>query len=107
MKRPEIPQDRPGDVGVFPDEKWAKSLPTICAYLLDDSWEDGTSREVSTLGIKVEDGRILLSINDRALSRSLYVSGDGVEQALKSLEKSLSGGGSDWRYWGGKGKKKK
>lgn len=102
MKRPEDTVKEEG--AAMPDEKWAKSLPTLCEYLVTTEWEGGGAREPSTLVLKVQNGCILAAVNDVALKRSLYVSGDTVEATLKSMEKALQSPTADWRKWGSKKK---
>jgi len=105
MRRPEeVPTTQPP--GKMPDESWVKAYPILSEQLGDDRWDDGTPREVSTLGLKVEDGRIVASLNDKECKRSLYRSGETVKGALVALEKALSDPGADWRPWSGKGKAK-
>ena len=106
MKRPEpIPEGDPSSTS-FPDATWAKSMPHVCEYLHDDRWEDGKPREVSTIVIKEEDGRVVVALNDKDLSRSLYRSGETVAEALKALEKALATQSADWRKWFSGPKKK-
>lgn len=95
-----------GKPGEFPDEKWSKGLPTIVEYMTQDKWGDGKERELSGVTVKYQDGLILIVLNDVAQRRSLYVSANSVEGALKALEKAVSGPGADWRAWSGKGRKK-
>ena len=105
MKKPESGVT-PTWLGKFPDEKWLKVFPCLCEYLADETWEDGTGRELSTLTIKSQEGHVLAVLNDVAMRRSLYVAGESVEQAVKALERSLGSPGADWRPWGGARKKK-
>jgi len=102
MKRPEASVREEG--AAMPDEKWVKAYPTISEYLVTAAWEDGASREPSTLVIKVQNGVILAAVNDVALKRSLYCSGDTVDMALRSMEKALQSPTADWRKWGSKKK---
>lgn len=93
-------------VGDFPDETWKKNMPTIVEYLTQDKWPDNKDRELATVSIKFQDGRVLAVLNDQDLRRSLYVSGDDVSKALRALEKALNDPVADWRAWGGNKKKK-
>lgn len=108
MRRPdETPSDQPA--GKWPDGDWAKKLPLLSEHLGDTTWEDGAPRELSTLTVKCEDGRIVVALNDREGHRSLYRSGETVNDALKALEKAVGDPGADWRAWhqGQKGGKRK
>lgn len=108
MKKPTaaVP-DQPGGQPVFADAKWVAALPTVCEYLTHDSWDDGQPREVSTVVIKAQEGRVLACLNDHELRRGLYVSGDDVMAALKGLERAVAGPQPDWRKWGGRKEGKK
>jgi hypothetical protein len=106
MKRPEPSQaGAPGGVQEFPDEVWRNKLPTVCEYLSHDQWDDGKPRELSTVAIKLVDGRVTAVMNDPELRRSLYVSGPDVLKAMASLERALASPNADWRAWKGVGGK--
>lgn len=100
MKRPDE-QPSTAAPGKWPDEGWAKKYPALCEFLGDDRWDDGTPREVATLGLKTEDMRIVASLNDHSSARSLYRSGETVEGALRALDKACVDPGADWRAWKG------
>lgn len=91
----------------FPDPDWVKKYPRLCEYLACEIYEDGQARTPSTLGVKAQDGRVLLTINDKDLRRSLYLSGETFLQAMQALERCLGVGTGDWRSWGGSDRKKK
>ncbi len=106
MKRPnEKPTTRPP--GTWPDESWIEKYPILCEWLGDTTWDDGKPREPSQLGLKCEDGRIVLSVNDKEMKQSLYRSGESVDEALGAIEKALIDPGADWRPWYGQKKKGK
>lgn len=106
MKKPEE-NSKPVEHGMFPDERWVKKYPATCAYMADLTWDDGSPRDVATLTLRVEDGRLVLCLNDKEMQQTLYRSGGTIEEGLAALEKALTLGPADWRSWGGKGKKKK
>lgn len=108
MKRPDKPVNE--GIGEVPmvDAKWASAHPLIVEHLTHASWDDGTPREVSTITVFVNDGRIKLCLNDREAQCSLYVTADTMQGAFASLEKQLaSGPRADWRKWAPKGKGRK
>lgn len=74
----------------------------IVEHLAADRWEDGAPRTPSTLSVFIEAGRVKVSLNDRAMSRSTYVSGDSLEACLKAIEGHLQAGDVEWRSWKGK-----
>jgi hypothetical protein len=83
--------------------------PTLVAYLKDSTWDDGASRETSTLMLLVEDGFLKVCLNDRAMGRSLWVATDSIWGAIEALEGHLAAGTGDWRVkkpFGSTGRKK-
>lgn len=105
MKKPEVVAK--AAEGGCPDPAFTKLYPTLAEYIGDDRWEDGTPRERSSLQVKVQDGMILAVLQDHDLSRGLYVVGESVTEALRSLEKHAKDPAADWRAWKAyKGKRK-
>jgi len=80
--------------------------PTITAYLEDDKWDDGKSRELASLSFKLQDGLILGVLNDQDGRRSLYRAASSLAEVLAKLEAGLNDPESDWRAWNGKTRKK-
>lgn len=106
MRKPDHVTPEKGVNVPFPDEAWAKSYPILCEWISHDYWDDGKPREVATLVLKSEEGRVLAALNDKEGKASLYVTGDSLREALKAMEKALSLSAPDWRKWNvGKGKK--
>lgn len=66
-------------------------------YVSESAWPSGRPRQTSTLMMFVEDGLVKLCLHDRALQRSLWVSGDSWESALTGMEVQLSSGKCEWR----------
>lgn len=98
MKQPVQASAEKG-VYLFSDSGWRAGTPLICEYLVTETWEDGASRETSTITIKAQDGGALVCLNDRDGSRTLYASADTVSAALKAIERHLKDGSGDWRGW--------
>lgn len=71
--------------------------PLVWEYLTDDAWEDGTPRQRASLMIVADGGSLKLWLNDRALDRSCWVSGESLEDALSSLEGLLYSDSAPWR----------
>lgn len=84
-----------------------RELTTLWAMLTDDAWDDGTTRERSTLLVLCDGGIVKLWLNDKALARSCWVSGESVSDALNTLEESLYAGSAAWRAQGPVKAKKK
>jgi len=105
MKKPVESKSKKADGNpVCPDADFAKKYPTISAHLTDTRWDDGSSRERSTLTLFVEDGQMKMALNDREASRSLYVASRTLQEGLEGLEAHLAEGRAEWRAW--KGRKK-
>ncbi len=102
MKRPE--EANPKKRGAakrlpFPDPTWEERFPQVCEFMTTDVYEDGSVRERSGLTVKVQDGKILVMLNDPTVRRSLYRVGLTIDEAVDALETALSGANCDWRIW--------
>lgn len=85
---------------VMPVEQgFTKRYPTIVMYMTDLVWDDGTPREVSSLGVSVKDGLMCLALNDKDGRQSAYTSAVTLEKALEALEKALAEDAVTWRAW--------
>lgn len=108
MKRPEAKTQGTVANLPFPDDDWVKRFPTVCAYMADVVYDDGTVRKPSVVTIREQDSLVLVSLTDHDLERGLYRTGQTVWEAFKALEKAANQPGADWRPWkqqkGGKGK---
>lgn len=86
--------ERPAQLGVL------KDCPRLVEHLCDETWDDGSARERSTLSLFLEGGMFKLSLNDRETGASMIVSGDSLQEAFKAIEKRLAGERpADWRKW--------
>lgn len=107
VKKPIVSEASGGSKLALADEASLKKYPTLVEYLTTLRWEDGTDRKPSSLSIFVEDGAWKVAVNDKDLQRSLYISGETLQDALGSVEKALRGENADWRAWNAaKGKKR-
>jgi len=106
MRKPDAVTGPAKSSSTIPEsEKWLVKFPTVCEYLSTTSWEDGTPREASALSVSVQDGCILIALNDKDLKQSLYTSAESLLEALKLMEGALSSNVGQWRPWKA-GKKK-
>lgn len=71
--------------------------PAVTEYLSASSYPDGTQRERAVLSCFIEDGRVKVCLNDRDTGRTLWRSGDGIEDCLILLETAIVDGTADWR----------
>jgi hypothetical protein len=74
-----------------------QGCPTLVEYLTATTWDDGQERPTATLLLFTEDGVWKCCLNDRANSRSAWVSGDTPEGCITALEEGLSLGDLPWR----------
>lgn len=81
--------------------------PLTWAMLTDDLWDDGSQRDRATILILIDGGQVKLWLNDKALDRSCWVSGESVEDAFDSLEGALYAGSAGWRTTNPQKSKKK
>jgi hypothetical protein len=102
LKRADVANVR-GGLPAAADPAWAKGIPLVLEYLTQTAWEDGKPREVATITIVAEGGSWRVCLNDRAMSRSCWISGETVHKALEALEKALQEDKAGWRAtkpWG-------
>lgn len=100
MKRPtKTAKPEPGTKESIPDPMMAKEYPSLSEHLTDETYDDGQSRERSTLTIFVEDGRIKAALNDRDNKQSMYASSDSLRGVLKLLENALANDKAEFRPW--------
>ena len=99
VKRPTDSSGHGSSSEALVDAKFCKDFPLLLTYLTDGRWEDGSARILSTISLSVEDGRWKLCLNDKDLRRSLYFTGDTLQDVFRSVEKALGGSSADWRKW--------
>jgi hypothetical protein len=78
--------------------------PTVLEYLSSTRWDDGSERQTSTVLVFCEEGRWKACLNDRAMDRTAFVSGNTPEGLLTNLEAALADGTVDWRRRGKSGR---
>lgn len=97
----------PGAAGAKPgNELWVTTeYPGLWEALTEDKWDDGTKRERTTLLVLVEGDRWKGMVNDKALQRCAWATGDTLEDLLATIEAGIQGDLLDWRVskpWGKK-----
>jgi len=83
--------DYPGKVG---DERL---YPTLVEFLTLSKFADGGERELGTVRLLSEGGRLKACFNDNAESRYGFVSLDSLEGVPEQLEHALEHQRVDWR----------
>src|ERR1700729_2085687 len=97
IRKPDPVADAGTQVRVSLGSAFATSHPVLWEYLTSTAYEDGAGRQPASLLVFVESGIVKLCLNDRDLSRTGWVSGPALEEALVSLELKLGDGSIDWR----------
>jgi hypothetical protein len=105
IRKPTESGKRGAPGGDCPDNDWLEQYPTVSEYLGATTYADGSKRDTSTLTVFLESGSLKVALNDRDLSRSIYVTSDTFSRAMEQMEKALNEKDADWRPW--KGAKKK
>lgn len=77
----------------------ASQYPALCEHMTAVAFPSGNERELSTLTIIVEDGRVKACCNDKANRQSIWRSGDSIAAALEALEAAVADDRSEWRRW--------
>lgn len=98
MRRPVVSSD--GSVvgsRAFVDEEFIASFPTLYAWLCDVKWDDGVARQPGTMLLCVDAGVLKVWLNDKALSRSAWLSGDSLAGLLAAVESGLRDETLAWR----------
>jgi len=73
------------------------SHSAIWEMMTCDKWDDGTPRERATLLVLCDGGILKLWLNDRALSRAAWISGDSLEAAMEALDHGIAEDSLPWR----------
>lgn len=98
--RREVSSDNEAGTPAAPeDSAFAKSWPTLHAFLTETAWEDGSPRETAKISVWCEGGYWKGAINDQDREMSAYTSKTTFKGVLDSLEKGLVNDTLDWRRW--------
>lgn len=107
LRKPSVVKGQQAARASNPAADMVKRWPLLWEYLSSDRWEDGTSRETSTLLLLVDDGTLKACLNDRAVDVSCWQAGDSLLSLLDGLEASLASDTVQWRVRQQKGGRKK
>lgn len=105
IQRPSGVPSNGGSSGPLVGGDAASYFPVTWEWLTSEQYDDGSTRETSTLLIFVEDGSVKLCFNDRGGDRKLWASGRDALAALTALEGMLAAGTGEWRAGSGKVRK--
>lgn len=90
-------EDQVSQMRLCADSEWCEAYPLLWEHLVETRWEDGSTRETSTLLLFAEDGRWKGCLNDRAEARSVFLAALTPEGVFEALEAGLRSEGLDWR----------
>lgn len=71
--------------------------PTLCAFLTQEQWEDGTTRTPGGLSLFFDGGRLKAVVNDKDASLVGFLTLDSLSGLLDTLEAALASDALDWR----------
>jgi hypothetical protein len=97
LKKPSLMQTAAAGCDVVPVEGGLPGFPLLWEFLSSGVYGDGMKRQLPTLMVFLHDGRLTLALNDRDNSRTAFVSGSTVPEALTALEGGLEGDSLGWR----------
>lgn len=105
-----LPPTRAGQVATPQDvssSPFVREYPCLWEWMTLTAWEDGTSRNPTSITLFLDEGRLKAAVNDREGNRVAFVSAWTVEDLLRSVEDGLLGQSLDWRRSGGGGSGKR
>jgi hypothetical protein len=79
--------------------EFARDYPALSEHMSSFAYPSGKPRELSTLTLCFEDGKLKGCINDRTNEASLWRSADTLVELLCCLEMALQDPRSMWRQW--------
>jgi len=79
------------------DPFFAEKYEALHEYLCLTAWEDGSTRQTSTISLFVDNGQWKARLNDREDGLVAFVAADGFIALLEALESGLRDGTLDWR----------
>lgn len=97
LKKPSTPSAEGNPAAQAAICHWATQHPTIFDYLTQEVWPDGSKRTTSTISISFQEGRFLITVRDRALTRVCFHSGTTLTEALLLADAGLESEETVWR----------
>lgn len=71
--------------------------PCLGWFMTALKYDDGVRRQLPSLSLFLNDGRLTACLNDKDNSRSAFVSGDSLASVLGALEAGLEADSLGWR----------
>lgn len=83
---------------LVPPDQWGRDYPALCEYLYSAVYPDGTPRARSTVTVMAGDAvGLKIVLNDREESRSLWATGQDLDECWIALEGLLQSEHCPWR----------
>ena len=79
------------------DEDFMGLYPKLWTFLTSTQWEDGTSRQPSTVSIFMQGGRWTICLTEKNWDLILFATADRLEGVWEALDARLSDPKADWR----------
>jgi hypothetical protein len=76
---------------------FSTTYPLLWEHLSAESYDDGSSRQTSTLFIFIADGAFKIMLKDRQEGLVWFKTASSPEVAFASYEADLASNGGDWR----------
>jgi hypothetical protein len=76
---------------------WLAPFPHVRDFLCVPVWDDGSPRQVGSITLFCDEGRMKACANDKDAMLMCFVSGESLESVFAALEAVLASGGGDWR----------
>lgn len=89
------------------DKAFADKYPYLWAFLSAGAWEDGTTRQTSTMTLFADNGTWSAAFTDRDTDQTCWASALTLEGLLEALESRVQEAGSWRKRKGGKGGQKR
>jgi hypothetical protein len=96
LKRREAAAAANGSQAPIVEPKWAE-VADLLLFLSDPRWEDGSPRDLGSLTVFADDGKLKACLNDRGAGMVAFVSSDTLVGLLEAASRAAGGSGGDWR----------
>lgn len=78
-------------------DEWAIAYPLLFEHMTAVKWDDGTSRQTSSLTLFQQDGVVKAILKDKEAGLCLWVASPGVGTLFPVLEAALASSETEWR----------
>jgi len=79
------------------DKVFNGQYPNLSAFLSQQEWEDGSTRQTGTMIIFVQDGQLKMCISDRDGQKNAFITAPTLQLLYDLAEMGLDDNALDWR----------